>query len=237
MLPVQMIRKMGKEYSDKQVKDRARRVQYDGIWWTNGFIALHEHLPKSFNPKIDDLQDVELDLQATKWDAAAIHQVWPVEIAPVYGDGFPVVKFSDGNGFVAWFDAGYISAVLKREPQARWFIKPDFSKHNPTPIAARNGQTVALIQPMSFKDEERAFHDAEWSITNDDLSAARDLETCWNLQALLPKRAGSKWHTVEYKGRKLEIQRTGKTAKAKILHVKIAGEVFAFSLYDGRRVS
>ncbi len=250
MIAPAMIRKMGKTYTDKQMT-KVKRVTYQTGAWSNGFIAFKEPLPKH-------LADDECIFHDGFWsevetgmvEGKDMAQVWPVEIQPIAsGDeskfaigsylsdsGKRLVRMSDGNGLAVWLDAGYLGAILKRQPTATFHTAIETVQRNQkgAPVIAKNGQPFAMVMPMATK-----FHDdSPWSIVNDDLDSARKFDTANELAALLPSRPGSKWHTVEYHGMSFEIRRSGRNNKERALHIKAIGRdtVASISLYDGREV-
>ena len=231
MLAPGMIRKMGKTYTDRQMT-KDNRIHYQADAWSNGFIAFKEPLPKHVDLVCDDVvehdfwQDAETNMSLDK----DLTQVWPVEIRPIYDyvSNKRIVRLSNGNGMIVWLDAGYISAILKRQPTATFHVG-----YRNT-IVAKNGQPFAMVMPMV--DLDRVLLDGEWSITNNDLDAAREFDTANELMALLPARAGSKWHSIFYMGMMLEVRRSGRKGKERALHVRMAGHdaTAHISLYDGR---
>lgn len=247
MIAPNMIRKMSKTYTDRQMT-RDCRIHYQSDAWSNGFIAFKEPLPKHLADVEHECifhdgfwSEVETNMGLVNKELA---QVWPVEIRSISsGDeskfaggsylsdsGKRFVRLSDGNGLNIWLNAGYISAILKRQPTATFHT----SKSNA--IVAKNGQPFAMVMPMIGVDG--LLLDSPWSITNTDLDAAREFDTANELMALLPSRPGSKWHKVFYMGMMLEVKRSGSRIKERVLHVRVQGRdaTATISLYDGRGV-
>lgn len=254
MIAPAMIRKLGKTYSDKAMT-KDKRIHYQVGAWSNGDIAFKEPLPKH-------LADVKhkcifhdgfwSEVETNMVEGKELVQVWPVEIRPISsGDeskfatgsylsdsGKRLVRLSDGNGLSVWLDAGYLSAILKRQPTATFYVANSKDLH-PTKSAvvlAKNGRTFAIVMPM-VKDECN-LQDSPWSIVNTDLDAAREFDTANRLAYLLPDRPGTKWHKVFYMGMMVEVRRSGSNNKGRTLHVRMAGRDAAanISLYDGRGV-
>lgn len=239
MLAPAMIRKMGKAYTGRQMT-KDKRVTYQADAWSNGFIAFKEPLPKH-------LADAEhecifhdgfwSEAETNMVEGQDLAQVWPVEIRPIYDydSGKRIVRLSDGNGLTTWLDAGYLSAILRREPTATFH-----AALKQTAIIAKNGKPFAMVMPIIWDTDEQKAQDLEssdWSITNDDLDAAREFDTANELAALLPARPGSKWHKIFYMGMMLEVRRSGRN-KERRLHVRAAGRdaTATISLYDGRGI-
>lgn len=232
MIAPGMIRKMGKTYTDRQMTKDCR-IHYQADAWSNGFIAFKEPLPKHINLEYDDVVEHDFWSEMKEEHTYAIYAVWPVEIRSIYDGGKRIVRLSNGNGLNVWLDAGYISAILKRQPTATFYTGRSKA------IVAKNGRTFAMVMPLSWGDGEQQRHalqDSEWSITNTDLDAGREFDTANELMALLPTRPGSKWHKIFYMGMMLEVRRSGRKGKERTLHARAQGRdaVAAISLYDGR---
>lgn len=250
MLAPGMIRKMGKAYTDRQMT-KNHRVHYQVDAWSNGFIAFKEPPPKHIDLEYDNVVEHDFwpEVEVNMIEGKDLTQVWPVEIRPVAsGDeskfaagnylsdsGKRLVRLSDGNGLTTWLDAGYLSAILKRQPTATFFTNEN------SVVVAKNGQPFAMVMPM-VEDIKSIYDDSPWSIVNDDLDSARNFDTANELAALLPTRPGSKWHTVTHHGLSLEIRRSGRKhyprSKERVLHVHMIGRdaMSHISLYDGRGV-
>ena len=245
MLAPNMIRKMGKTYTDRQMTKDCR-VHYQADAWSNGFIAFKEPLPKHLDLEYDNVvkhdgfwSEVETNMSLDK----DLVQVWPVEIRPIAsGDeskfaagsylsdsGKRLVRLSDGNGMNIWLDAGYLSAILKRCSTATFYTTG-------SAIVAKNGRPFAMV--MRMVQGMKSVYDKPWSITNTDLDAAREFDTANELMALPPARPGSKWHRVFYMGMMVEVRRSGRNNKERTLHVRMPGRdaTSHISLYDGRGV-
>lgn len=247
MIAPGMIRKMSKVYTDRQMT-KDKRVHYQADAWSNGFMAFKEPLPKHVDLEHDDVVEHDFWSEMEETHMHATRQVWPVEIRPVASSdeskyaagsylsdsGERLVRLSDGNGLNVWFDAGYLSAILKRQPTAT------FHTAKSSAVVAKNGQPFAMAMPMNFTDEEwaQATRDGGWNIINDDLDGARNFDIANELAALLPARPGSKWHKIFYMGMMLEVRRSGRNNKERTLHVRMVGRdaTSHISLYDGRGV-
>lgn len=242
MIAPGMIRKMGKAYSDRAMCKDCRIHFQDGAW-SNGFVAFKEPLPKHIDTDRYDVKEHDFwsEVEKNMLMGNVQVQVWPVEIRPIYDDGMRIVRLSDGNSLDVWVNAGYLSAVLKREPTATFHtaIKAVQRNQKGAPIIAKNGPAFAMVMPMTFDDDAalaRAMTGSEWSIVNDHLPSARNFTLVNELATMLPPRPGGKWHVVEHDGLTLEICRSGRNNKERVLHVRMAGRgaMSHISLYDGR---
>lgn len=224
MIPVAMIKKLSRAYTDKRLLSRKLRVRCDGEFWANGFIGFWEKPPETAE------YQAGLSENAEKWLDAEQVQVWPVEIRPIEESyARHVVRLSDGNGTDAWLDAGYLGAILRRCPEATFHAGDDI-------IIAKNSYPFAVCMQMRYNADD-PYNEPDWSIKNEDLQAARNLETARALVALLPPRPGRKWRQVTYRGHTLRIKHMGKKGRGQVLHINGHGLMITISLYDGRRIS
>lgn len=236
MLAPGMIRKMGKTYSDKRMTKDCR-IHYQADAWSNGFIAFKEPLPKHLAGVEHECICHDFWPEMEEEHTRESQQVWPVEIRPVHDDGKRLVRLSDGNGLAVWLDAGYLSAILKREPTATLYV----AHRKGAAVVAKNGKAFAMVMPVTWDTDEKKAQElekSEWNITNTDLADAREFDTANELAALLPDRPGSKWHKIFYMGMMLEARRSGRNNKERTLHVRMVGRdaTSHISLYDGRGV-
>lgn len=228
MLTTRQIKKMAKPYSNSQMTNSHQKVRYSAGWWSNGFIAFHEPKPEKVSALEIEVSE-EIPAEVASWETGATIQVWPVELrgnvnveTKYKSPTDQVVKFSDGNGTVQWYDARYISAILRRAPDVEFYINPGSNF-----LAARNGKPVACLAPRHSSVSRIPF---DWSLSNDSLASATFLSLARCVIAQKPKGTGRKVYSA--------IALNGETVKARTtksgvviecngnsVHVKFNGEL------------
>jgi len=207
MLVHKQIKTLAKPYTDRamiKLVDRFALGPESAPMWSNLNVIFFEPGPKSsgdLDPS--ELQDNNLeDIQ--EWCENPGVQVWPVEIGPRYGDaGLVVLRFADATGHSHWFDARYVSAILKRDSDPDWFfnsgrlIAKDSTqvtvKAGDAEVTLPKGDPIAILMEWTWgKDAAAAIDnyrdwDPDWRLANDCTKAWHTLRWAQRLNRVLPK--------------------------------------------------
>ena len=197
MLVHKQIKTLAKPYTDRamiQQTDRLALGPASKPMWSNLNVIFFEPGPKSppndFEPS--DLQDNNLK-NIQEWCADPGVQVWPVEIGPLYSDGHDsngstmiLLRFVDKAGHSHWFDARYVSAVLKRDNDPDWY-------YNERRLLAKSENPIAILMEWSWgKDAAAAIDnyrewDPDWRLANECVESWHTLRWAQRLDQALPK--------------------------------------------------
>jgi len=213
MLVHKQIKTLAKPYTDQamiKLADRFALGPESTPMWSNLNVIFFEPGPKSsgdLDPS--ELQDNNLeDIQ--EWCENPGVQAWPVEIGPLYSDGHDrngssmiLLRFVTAAGHSHWFDAKYVSAILKRDSDPDWFFNQGrLMAKDSTQVTIRAGDTevtlpkgdpIAILMEWAWgKDAAAAVDnyrdwDPDWRLTNNCTKAWHTLRWAQRLNRVLPK--------------------------------------------------
>lgn len=176
------------------------------MWSNLTVIFFEEPRPKSlggFEPsklRANNLESIQ------DWCARPGIQVWPVEIGPLYGSGpgsMILLRFVDSAGHSHWFDARYVSAILKRDGDPDWYYNEGrLMAKDSTPVTVATdgaeitlpkGDPIAILMEWAWgKDAAAAIDhyrewDPNWRLANECIRSWHTLRWAQRLDRALPK--------------------------------------------------
>lgn len=206
MLVHKQIKILAKPYTDRAMIEMAGRCALGPAstpMWSNITAIFFEPGPKSppsdFEPS--ELQPNNLE-SIQEWCENPGVQVWPVEIGPLY-DGFArdggdshsmiLLRFVDATGCSHWFDARYVSAILKRDGDPDWYYNQGrLMAKDSTPVTIAAGGTEVTIprgDPIAIL--------SEWN-WGPNAAAAIDRYREWDPDWRLSNECTKSWHTLRW---------------------------------------
>jgi len=206
MLVHKQIKTLAKPYTDRLMTKITDCLALDPertMWSNTNVIFFGETGPK-LPPHGDEpgtLQSNNLE-SIREWCASPGVQVWPVEIGP-YG-GLILLRFIDQFGYSHWFDARYVSAIMKRHSDPDWYFNEGrLTARDSTlvtiavdgvPAATlRKGGPIAILREWAWGrdmaaavDNYRAW-DPDWRLSNTSLETWHTLRWAQELDRVLPR--------------------------------------------------
>lgn len=222
MLVHKQIKTLAKPYTDQAIIKLADRLALGPAgtpMWSNLNVIFFDEpgpksLPKYFEPS--ELQPNNLE-NIQEWCESPGVQVWPVEIGPLYDDlarttsSMILLRFVDATGHSHWFDAKYVSAVLKRHPDPDWFYNErrlmakdstpvTVATDDGTEVTLPKGDPIAIVMEWAWgKDAAAAIDryrewDPDWRLANECTQSWHTLRWAQRLDRVLPKgKRGSRF--------------------------------------------
>jgi len=223
MLVHKQIKTLAKPYTDRAMIQQAVVLAIGPAsqpMWSNKSIIFFEPRPKSCGDiEPSELQANNLD-SIQEWCANPGVQVWPVEIGPLY-DGFArdggdshsmiLLRFVTATGSSHWFDARYVSAILKRDSDPDWYFNQGrlmakdstqvtITSDDGAQVIAPKGDPIAILMEWAWgKDAAAAIDnyrnwDPDWRLANECTKSWHTLRWAQRLDRALPRgKQGSQY--------------------------------------------
>lgn len=209
MLVHKQIKTLAKPYTDRAMILRIGRLalglgpEGTPMWSNMDVIFFGEPEPKftsSSRPLPSEITQTNLE-NIREWCAAPGVQVWPVEIGPL--GTLILLRFEDKFRYSHWFDARYVSAILKRHSDPDWYFNEDrLTAKDSTPVTVAAGETevtlpkgdpIAILRewawggsPAQAIDNYRVW-DPDWRLSNTSLDTWHTLRWAQQLDRALPR--------------------------------------------------
>jgi len=258
MLVHKQIKTLAKPYTDQsmiKLADRFALGPESAPMWSNSSVIFFEPGPKSsgdLDPS--ELQANNLEL-IQDWCENPGVQVWPVEIGPLYNEytgtiasSMILLRFVDTAGNSHWFDARYVSAILKRDSDPDWFFNSGrLIAKDSTPVTIRaddaevtlpKGDPIAILMEWAWgKDAAAAIDnyrdwDPDWRLANDCTESWHTLRWAQRLNRVLPKGKRGYEYTQLNGGSPARRHKSGKHKYIELASETGEGSI-RISLYNG----
>jgi len=215
MLVHKQIKTLAKPYTDRAMIRQAERLAIGPasrpMWSNLNVIFFNEPGPKSCGDiEPSEFQANNLD-SIQEWCESPGVQVWPVEIGPLYngelatnGSSMILLRFVTTTGSSHWFDAKYVSAILKRHPDPDWYYNDQrlmakdstqvtITGDDGTQVIVPKGDPIAILMEWAWgKDAAAAIDnyrdwDPDWRLANDCTKSWHTLRWAQRLDRALPR--------------------------------------------------
>lgn len=255
MLVHKQIKTLARPYTDRAMIRQAERLSLGPagkpMWSNLNVIFFNEPGPKSSGDiEPSELQTNNLD-SIQEWCESPGVQVWPVEIGPLHNgetntltNGLILLRFVTATGHSHWFDARYVSAILKRHRDPDWY----FNQGRLMAVAATNddgaqttpskGDPIAILMEWAWgKDTAAAIDnyrdwDPVWRLANECTKSWHTLRWAQRLDRALPKGKLGSQYTRLNGGSPARRGAHGKYKYIELASESSAGSV-RISLYNG----